>query len=206
MLCKHFQMVQTQLDQLAKVQKDMLVNASGNKHAYGIKTRSGAATQDPLYPEGRPKIIEQDSQQGEDSGSPHKRKKKKHKKVEEPLEPAVDPNSIFVSDAETESGNNNESPNKEEVEEEPEKHTKNTRYTKEDFIANKHGKEREPWVQKTMPFPGKERKSKEEEHYKKFCEWMKPLILQIPLTDAIKLHPYSKYMKDIVSNKRKIPN
>ena len=26
------------------------------------------------------------------------------------------------------------------------------------------------------------------------------------ITDAIKLPPYSKYMKDIVSNKRKIPN
>ena len=207
MLCKHFQMVQTQLDQLAKVQKDMLVNASGDKHAYGIRTRSGIATQDPLYPEGHPKIIEQDSQQGEDSGSPRKRKKKKHKIVEEPLEPAVDPNSISVSDAKTESGNDkNESPDKEEGEEEPEKHTKNTRYTKEDFIANKHGKEREPWVQKPMPFPGKKHKSKEEEHYNKFCEWMKPLFLQIPLTDAIKLPPYSKYMKDIVSNKRKIPN
>jgi hypothetical protein len=35
---------------------------------------------------------------------------------------------------------------------------------------------------------------------------MKPLFLQIPLTDAIKLPPYSKYMKFIVSNKRKIPN
>ena len=35
---------------------------------------------------------------------------------------------------------------------------------------------------------------------------MKPLFLQISLTDAIKLPPYSKYMKDIVSNKRKIPN
>src|SRR3954469_19195864 len=200
-------MVQTQPDQLAKVQKDMLVNASGNKHAYGIRTRSGAATQDPLYPEGHPKRIEQDSQQGEDSGSPRKRKKNKHKKVEEPLEPAIDPNSISVSDAETESGNNNdESPDKEKVEEEPEKHTKNTRYTKEDFIANKHGKEREPWVQKPMPFPGKKHKSKEEEHYNKFCKWMKPLFLQIPLTDAIKLPPYSKYMKDIVPNKRKIPN
>src|SRR3954469_20562111 len=49
-------------------------------------------------------------------------------------------------------------------------------------------------------------KSKEEEHYNKFCEWMKPLFLQIPLNDDIKLPPYSKYMKDIVSNKRKIPN
>ena len=52
----------------------MLVNASGDKHAYGIRTRSGIATQDPLYPEGHPKIIDQDSQQGEDSGSPRKRK------------------------------------------------------------------------------------------------------------------------------------
>ena len=57
-----------------------------------------------------------------------------------------------------------------------------------------------------MPFPTKKLKSKEEEHYNKFCDWMKPLFLQIPLTDAIKLPSYSKYMKDIVSNKRKIPN
>src|SRR3954462_3434021 len=63
MLCKHFQMVQTQIDQLAKVQKDMLVNALGDKHAYGIRTRSGIDTQDPLYPEVHPKRIEQDSQQ-----------------------------------------------------------------------------------------------------------------------------------------------
>src|SRR3954468_22226840 len=108
-------MVQTQLDQLAKVQKDMLVNASGDKHAYGIRTRSGVATQDPLYPEGHPKIIEKDSQQGEDSDSPRNRKKKKHKIIKEPLEPAVDPNSISVSDAETKSSNNNDAPNKEEV-------------------------------------------------------------------------------------------
>src|SRR3954471_9170642 len=60
---------------------------------------------------------------------------------------------------------------------------------------------REPWVQKPMPFPGKKHKSKEEEHYNKFCEWMKPLFLQIPLTDAIKLPAYSKYMKYIISNK-----
>src|SRR4051794_13850827 len=57
-----------------------------------------------------------------------------------------------------------------------------------------------------MPFPGKKHKSKEEEHYNKFFECIKPLFLQIPLTDAIKLPPYSKYMKYIVTNKRKIPN
>src|SRR3954466_5283910 len=154
-------MVQTQIDQLTKVQKDILVNTSGDKHAYGIRTRSGIATQDPLYPEGHPKRIEKDSQQGEGSGSPRKRKKNKHKVVEEPLEPATDPNSISVSDAETDSGNDkNKSPDKEEVEEEPENHTKNTRYTKEDFIAKKHGSEREPWVQKPMTFPNKKHKSK----------------------------------------------
>jgi hypothetical protein len=35
---------------------------------------------------------------------------------------------------------------------------------------------------------------------------MKPLFLQISLTDAIKMPPYSKYMKDIVTNRRKIPS
>jgi hypothetical protein len=35
---------------------------------------------------------------------------------------------------------------------------------------------------------------------------MRPLFLLIPLTDAIKITPYSKYMKDIVTNKRKIPS
>jgi hypothetical protein len=58
MLVKHFQMVQTQIDQLTKVQKDLLVNASREKHACEISTRSGASTQDPLYPEGHPKRIE----------------------------------------------------------------------------------------------------------------------------------------------------
>ena len=57
-----------------------------------------------------------------------------------------------------------------------------------------------------MSFPGKSLKTKEEEHYNKFSEWMKPLFLQIPLSDAIKLPSNSRYMKDIVTNKRKVPN
>ncbi|KAK1614928.1 hypothetical protein QYE76_020445 [Lolium multiflorum] len=168
--------------------------------------------EDPLYPEGHPKRIEQDSQPIKTS-APSKKKKKKHKDVVESSEPVNDPNSISISDAETESGNEheedndkNDTPDKEEIEKEPEKHAKNKKYTKEDFITEKHGNEREPWVQKQMPFPAKKLKSKEEEHYNKFCDWMKPLFLQIPLTDAIKLPPYSKYMKDIVTNKRKVPN
>jgi hypothetical protein len=157
----------------------------------------------PLYPEGHPKRIEQDSQHTSRDDIPSKKKKKKHKTVAESSEIGKDPNSVSISDAETELGNASD---KEEVEEEPEKLAKNAKYTKEDFIANKHGNEREPWVQKPMPFPGKKHKSKEEEHYNRFCEWMRPLFLQIPLTDAIKMPPYSKYMKDIVTNKRKIPN
>ncbi|KAK1606779.1 hypothetical protein QYE76_030452 [Lolium multiflorum] len=175
-------------------------------------TPPSSMIEDPLYPEGHPKRVEQDSQLTKTS-APSKKKKKKHKNVVESSEPVNDPNSISISDAETESGNEheedndkNDTPDKEEIEKEPEKHAKNKKYTKEDFITEKHGNEREPWVQKQMPFPAKKLKSKEEEHYNKFCDWMKPLFLQIPLTDAIKLPPYSKYLKDIVTNKRKIPN
>src|SRR4051812_32894370 len=74
------------------------------------------------------------------------------------------------------------------------------------IMKRKHGKEKEPWVHKSMPFPRKYLKTKEEEHYNKFCEWTKPLFLKIPLTDAIKLPPYSRYMKYIVTYKRKLPN
>ncbi|KAK1603291.1 hypothetical protein QYE76_017901 [Lolium multiflorum] len=87
--------------------------------------------EDPLYPEGHPKRVEQDSQRIETS-APSKKKKKKHKNVVESSEPVNDPNSISISDAETESGNEhdkdndkNDTPDKEEVEEEPEKHAKN---------------------------------------------------------------------------------
>jgi hypothetical protein len=165
-LVKHFQMVQTQIDQLTKVQKDLLVNAAREKQACEIRTRGGATTQDPLYPEGHPKRIEQDSQRTSKDDIPSK-KKKKHKTVAESSEAGKDPNSVSISDAKTEPG---DASGKEEFEEEPEKLAKNAKYTKEDFIANKHGNEREPWVQKQMPFPGKKYKSKEEEHYNRFCE------------------------------------
>src|SRR3954462_3396457 len=104
MLVKHFQMVQTQIDQLTKVQKDLLVNASRKKHAYEIRTRSGATTQDPFYPEGYPNRIEQDSQRVDDIRTKSKKNKKKHKTVEY-SEQARDPNSVSIADAETESGN-----------------------------------------------------------------------------------------------------
>jgi hypothetical protein len=141
MLVKHFQMVQTQIDQLTKVQKDLLVNSSREKHACEISTRSGVSTQDPLYPEGHPKRIEQDSQCAIDNCTLSRKKKKQT--VVESSESLRDPNSVPIFDAETESGNDkNDSSDKEEIEEEPERRAKSTKYTKEDFIPNKHGSER----------------------------------------------------------------
>ena len=40
---------------------------------------------------------------------------------------------------------------------------KNKRYDKRDFVARKHVKEREPWVQKPMPFPPKSTKKNDDE-------------------------------------------
>ena len=100
-------------------------------------------------------------------------------------EPVVNnPNDVSISDAETESCNEHEDDNNKTEEQEEENAPP---------VAKKHGREREPWVQKTMPFPSKSHKTKEEEHYNKFYEWMKPLFLQIPLTDAIKLPPFKIY-------------
>ena len=112
-LVKHFHMVQTQLVQISNVQKDLLSNNAkqDNLQAYGIKTRGGTHTQDPLCPEGHPKRIEQDSQVQEEeivSSPKNKKKKNKHKEADnsnDPIveeEPAVDPNNISTFDAETE--------------------------------------------------------------------------------------------------------
>ena len=76
---------------------------------------------------------------------------------------------------------------------------------KKDFVARKHGKEREPWVQKPMPFPPKPSKKKDEEEFERFAEMLRPVFLRTRLTDIIKMPPYAKYMKDIITNKIKIP-
>ncbi|KAK1664447.1 hypothetical protein QYE76_052606 [Lolium multiflorum] len=108
-------------------------------------TPPSSMIEDPLYPEGHPKRVEQDSQLIKTS-APSKKKKKKHKNIVESSEPVNDPNSISISDAETESGNEHDkdndkddTPDKEEIEKEPEKPAKNKKYTKEDFITEKHG-------------------------------------------------------------------
>ena len=71
-------------------------------------------TQEPLYPEGHPKRIVQDSKRNNiDAPSPSKRKKKKiDRTLHASSEPFVDtpenPNYIYISDAETQSGNEHE--------------------------------------------------------------------------------------------------
>ena len=134
-------------------------------------TRGGKMTQEPLYPEGHPKIIEQDSQRNNvDAPSSSKKKKKKNDRtLHASSEPIIDtpenPNDISISDAETQPGNEPETndnvnnnvhddaqpSNDNDIEIEPvvdldNPQSKNLRYDKKDVVARKHGKEREPWV------------------------------------------------------------
>ena len=71
---------------------------------------------------------------------------------------------------------------------------KNKRYDKRDFIARKHGKEREPRVQKPMPFPPKATKNKHDEEFERLVEMLRPVFLCMHLTDILKMSPYAKYM------------
>ena len=73
-------MVTTQVEQVLKAQNDLLneLNSKNNDFAVRVATRGGKVTQEPLYPEGHPKRIEQDSQRNNvDAPSPFKKKKKK---------------------------------------------------------------------------------------------------------------------------------
>ena len=82
---------------------------------------------------------------------------------------------------------------------------KNKRYDKRNFVAGNHGTKRDPWVPKPMPFPPKSTKKKDDEEFESFAEMLRPVFLHTCLTDILKMAPYVKYMKDIISNKRKIP-
>jgi hypothetical protein len=234
-------MVHTQLEQVSKSQNGLLneMNNRMNDRAVRVVTRGDRMTQDPLYPEGHPKRIEQDSQRTNiDAPSTSKKKKKKKKKNDKNLHASSEPviekpsenhNDVSISDAETQSGNKHppsDNDNDDDVhvdaqpdnDKEPDNDVeiepavdldnpppKNKRYDKRDFIARKHGKEREPWVQKPMHFPSKPLKNKDEEDFERFVEMLRPVFLRTLLMDILKMPPYAKYMKDIVTNKRKIP-
>src|SRR3954462_11347370 len=232
LVSKHDSMVTTQVEQVFKAQNDLLneMNTKKNDYAIRVATRTDRMTQEPLYPKGNPKRIEQDSQRNNiDAPSSSKKKKKKNDRTvqtsSEPIaEPPNNPNDISMSDAETQSGNEHEPngntnddvqddaqpSNNNDVEVEPavdldNQQSKNQRYDKRDFVARKHGKEREPWVQKPMPFPPKPSKKKDDEDFERFAKMIRPIFLRMQLTDMLKMNPYDKYMKDIVTNKRKIP-
>ena len=80
LISKHASMVTTQVEQVLKAQKEVLngMNSKKNDYAVRVATRTGRMTQEPLYPKGHPKRIEQDSQRNKiDAPSFSKKKKKK---------------------------------------------------------------------------------------------------------------------------------
>ena len=103
LVSKHASMVTSQVEQVLKAQKEMLdeINSKKNDYAVRVATRTGRMTQEPLYPEGHPKRIEQDSQRNNiDVPSSPKRKKKINGRTlqtsSEPIaEPPDNPNDIF---------------------------------------------------------------------------------------------------------------
>ena len=79
LISKHASMVTTQVEQVLKAQNDLLneLNSKNNDYAVRVATRTGRMTQEPLYPEGHPKRIEQDSQRNNiDAPSPSKKEEK----------------------------------------------------------------------------------------------------------------------------------
>ena len=56
----------------------------------------------------------------------------------------------------------------------------------------------------THAFPPKPSKKKDDEDFERFAEMIRPIFLRMRLIDMLKMNPYDKYMKDIVTNKRKM--
>ncbi|KAI5008871.1 hypothetical protein ZWY2020_009919 [Hordeum vulgare] len=152
------------VEQVLKAHNDLLNELNDN--SVRVITRGGKMTQEPLYLEGHPKRIDQDSQ-GINADTPsHPQKKKDDRNLHVSSPNTVtpeEPNDISASDAETQSGdehepgdnmdrnvhNNAQPSNDKDVEIEPTVNHDNPqpkRYDKNDFTARKHGKEREPWV------------------------------------------------------------
>ena len=208
LLSKHASMITTQVEQVLKAQNDLLNELNDN--SVRVITRGGKMTQEPLYPEGHPKRIDQDSQ-GINADTPsHPKEKKKDDRNLHASSPNTvtpeEPNDISASDAETQSGdehepgdnmdsdvhNNAQPSNDEDVEIEPTVNPDNPqpkKYDKNDFTARKHGKEREPWVQRPMPFPPKPSKKKDDEDFERFAEMIRPIFLRMHLTDVLKTNP-----------------
>ncbi|KAI5021713.1 hypothetical protein ZWY2020_058443 [Hordeum vulgare] len=163
LLSKHASMVTTEVEQVLKAQNDLLNELNDN--SIRVVTRGGRMIQEPLYHEGHPKRVEQESQGVSIDAPSHPRKKKKDYRNLHASNPIAatpeSPNDASVSDAETQSGDEHEPndninsdvhedaqpSNEKDVEIEPSvdldnPQPKTKRYDKNDFTARKHGKER----------------------------------------------------------------
>ena len=81
LISKHASMVKTQVEQVLKAQDDLLnkLNSKNNDNVVRVMTRGGKMTQEPLYLEGHPKRVEQDSQRiNTDAPSLSNKKRKEH--------------------------------------------------------------------------------------------------------------------------------
>ena len=80
LISKHASMVTTQVEQVLKGQDDLFneLNSKNNDNVVRVMIRGGKITQEPLYPEGHPKRVEQDSQRtNTDAPSPRTKRKRK---------------------------------------------------------------------------------------------------------------------------------
>ena len=69
--------------------------------------------------------------------------------------------------------------------------------------TEKHSITDEPYAR--VPYPQRLRKNKLDKQFTKFMEVFKKLHINIPFTDALEQMPsYVKFMKDILSKKRKL--
>ncbi|KAI4998062.1 hypothetical protein ZWY2020_053404 [Hordeum vulgare] len=184
------------VEDVLKAQNDLLNELNDN--SVRVITRGGKMTQEPLYPKGHPKRIDQDSQGiNADTPSHPKNKKKDDRNLHVSSPNTVtpeEPNDISVSDAETQSGDDHEPGDNMDKD------------VHNNAQPRKHGIEREPWVQRTMSFPPKSSKKKDDEDFERFIEMLRLVFVQMRLIDMLKMSPYAKYMTDIVTNKRKIPD
>src|SRR6266496_4610769 len=92
LISKHASMVTPQVEQVLKAQNDLLneLNSKNNDNAARVMTKGGKMTQEPLYPEGHPKRVEQDSQRiNTDAPSSSKRKNKDDRTLHASSEPAI---------------------------------------------------------------------------------------------------------------------
>ena len=211
-IVKHCEMMNNQVEQMISLQNQLYENLNKQKQLCGVNTRGGASTQDPDYPDDHPKRKEQVALKDKSFAG------KSPNENEHDVDSNEQDKDISISDAETEDDNNEEeesSPsdieqhddNNEEAagKEDPQPPIEKTKKKKKPNKGKDKGKERDPWVQRPIPYPQEVLKTKDEERYGQFYDMIKNMKLEIPLIDAIKNPPYSKYMKDIVTNKRKIP-